>query len=485
MLKSRVIDVLKALSPEELKQLRDFVHSPFHNKNKNVMAMFDYIKKYYPSFNDAGFTKEKIFKKIFPSKEYNDTVMRILLSDLMRITEDYLVCKQVAKSETDYTAFLLKDLMERKIEKLFLKKYKESSAASDDLKINDTFFLYRHSIEELNKGFNIDRNMQQLNSKNLVDMGNYLIIYFLIKLSSVVYDIDVNRNNFNTEFNSSSVEGFRSFINHDSIKFLIKNEEFKERDILEMFYYAFLLNYDNVPEETYTKLKELFYKNIPGLERSAVYNLFLSLINYNGKRNWKDTDNKYRKETLELYKEMLRTGYYSWNEGGFMTVIMFRSILTLCSMLRDIDWMEYFINNYIDMLEPAQRQNMFYFSKAKLDFSKRDYASSLENISKVNYNLFTFKFDVKTLMLQIYYELCYFEEAAAMVDSYRHFLSNNRNVSQSFREWNVNFLNFYVELINCKSGRKKTELDLLRKRIDSATNTASSVWLKNKAYELS
>lgn len=484
MLKSKVIDVFKALSADELKRLRDYIRSPYHNKNKNVISMFEIIRKYAPDFNNENISKEKLFAKIFPGKEYNDTVMRILLSDIMRLAEDFLVYKQVEKSETDYNTYLLKDFMERKIDKLFLKKFKESGNGHIDLQIDDSFFHYKFSIEELNKGFNIDRNMQHLNSTNLVEMGNYLIIYFLIKMSSVVHDIDVNRGNFNIEFNNNSVNGFLHFVNPESIKKLIQNEEFKEREMLEMYYYSFLMNDNEISEEIYLRLKELFYKNINRFDRGAAYNLFLAILNYNGKRHWNDPDNKHRRESLEIYKDMLRFGLYSWDDNVYMTVIMFRSILTMCSLLKEIDWMEYFINNYIDKIEPAQRQNMFYFAKAKLSFARKDYSSSLENITKVNFNLFTFKFDVKTLMLQIYYELGYYEEAAAMMDSFKHFLSNNKNVSQVFREWNVNFLNFYGELINHKSGRKKTDIDLLKKKIESTPNSASPVWLKNKAHEL-
>jgi hypothetical protein len=50
MEKSKVIDIFRTFSPDELKRFRDFVHSPFHNKNKNVIRLFEILKKYYPDF---------------------------------------------------------------------------------------------------------------------------------------------------------------------------------------------------------------------------------------------------------------------------------------------------------------------------------------------------------------------------------------------------------------------------------------------------
>ncbi len=484
MLKSKVIDVFRSLSFEELKRLREFIRSPYHNTNKNVISLFENIRKFAPLFNNENLTKEKVFKKIFPGKAYNDTVMRILLSDLMRISEDFLVQLRIEKSLYEYKNFLLQEYMDRGLDKLFIKSYNESDSYTENFGLNDAYYNYMYDIEELNKGFNIDRNLQHLNASNLVYMGKYLVIYFLIKLSSVVHDIDVNKENFNTEFEQNSVEGFKEFINPESIGKLIYDKNFKDSEILEMYYCSFMLGSSNKSDDHYIRLKELFYKNISMFERGAAYNTFLAMLNHNGKKHWDDKDNKYRNETLSLYKDMIERGIYSWAEDVYMTVIMFRSILSMCSLLKDIEWMEYFINKYTDKLEPSQRQNMFHYSHAKLSFAKKDYISALEKISKVNFNLFTFKFDVKTMMLQIYYELGYYEEAVAMMDSFKHFLNNNKNVSVSFKEWNVNFLNFYSILLNHKLGKKKTDIDLIKKKIEETPNSASPVWLKKKANEL-
>ena len=68
MLKSKVIEILRTLSADELKLFREFIRSPYHNKNKNVISLFEIIRKFSPSFNDPNLTKEKVFKKIFPGK---------------------------------------------------------------------------------------------------------------------------------------------------------------------------------------------------------------------------------------------------------------------------------------------------------------------------------------------------------------------------------------------------------------------------------
>jgi SMC interacting uncharacterized protein involved in chromosome segregation len=153
-------------------------------------------------------------------------------------------------------------------------------------------------------------------------------------------------------------------------------------------------------------------------------------------------------------------------------------------MLKEFEWMEHFINTYIEKLAPEQRENMHNYSSAKLHFVKRNYTFALDYIMKVNYDLFTFKYDVKTITMQIYYELNYIEEAYNLMDTYKRFLVNNKNVSQSFREWNVNFVKFYQFLLNYKTGKNKIRLDEIEKQIKDIPNVASKNWLEDKVKEL-
>src|SRR5260370_5344844 len=110
MLKSKFIDILKTFSPKEFKQFRDFIHSPFHNSNKNVIKLYEIIRKYTPKFDSSSIEKEKLFRKLYPGKKYNDTVMRILLSDLLRLGEEFLIQRRSRQNPFAENLFLLEEL---------------------------------------------------------------------------------------------------------------------------------------------------------------------------------------------------------------------------------------------------------------------------------------------------------------------------------------------------------------------------------------
>ena len=62
----KVLTLLKALSPKELKLFRQFVESPFFNKRSDVVKLMDYWEKNY-----RNFSKEMAYESIFSDKKFN------------------------------------------------------------------------------------------------------------------------------------------------------------------------------------------------------------------------------------------------------------------------------------------------------------------------------------------------------------------------------------------------------------------------------
>ena len=91
MRESKLIRIIESLNSEEFYRFGEFVNSPFFNKNKNITALFNFIRKYYLKFDNNNFTKEKAFAYIFPNEEYSDSKLRVLMAKLLKLLEDYLV----------------------------------------------------------------------------------------------------------------------------------------------------------------------------------------------------------------------------------------------------------------------------------------------------------------------------------------------------------------------------------------------------------
>src|SRR5437773_7442006 len=103
---SSLVQILKSLTVEEMREFDKFVHSPFHNNRSEVTRFFDEIKKYYPDFENKDFSKEKVYSKLYPGKKYRDDVVRRLTSNLFKAGEDYCSYKMYRKDPMDYNKYL-------------------------------------------------------------------------------------------------------------------------------------------------------------------------------------------------------------------------------------------------------------------------------------------------------------------------------------------------------------------------------------------
>ena len=125
MINYKAINILKGLTKDELVRFEKFLLSPFFNNNKKLLLLYNYLKKFYPEFNSSSFTKKNIYRHVFGSEIFSDEKLRKLFSDFYKMGEKYLVTLNLEKNKFDYDRYLLDELDWRKIDNIFLSKFKE------------------------------------------------------------------------------------------------------------------------------------------------------------------------------------------------------------------------------------------------------------------------------------------------------------------------------------------------------------------------
>ena len=90
MQKSKLIDILKSLSAKELKQFSAYVHSPFFNNQEKPKELITILIREAPDYNEKALSKEKVFSSLYPGKNYIESRLFNLVSDLYKMLTDYL-----------------------------------------------------------------------------------------------------------------------------------------------------------------------------------------------------------------------------------------------------------------------------------------------------------------------------------------------------------------------------------------------------------
>lgn len=83
-----------------------------------------------------------------------------------------------------------------------------------------------------------------------------------------------------------------------------------------------------------------------------------------------------------------------------------------------------------------------------------------------------------------YYELNYTEPALSMIDSYKHFVNDNKNISDVFRESHLRFINSLQSLILSKEKNQTDKLSLLKEKLTPFKAERRISWIIDKIDEL-
>jgi hypothetical protein len=488
MLKSKFIDIIKTFSKEELKQFKDFLRSPFHNTNQNVVKLFDIIRKYLPEFESASLEKENLFKKLYPGKKYNDTVMRILSSDLLSLAEEFLSYRRYKKNPFTEKKFLLEELKERKGDALFNKHFKEAEALlNKEGSIDETYFLNRYELETAKVNFLISADRQDESGAHLLKTGEYLVNFFLMNVLNISQELTEHEEVLNEKYDFNLADMILKNTDLEKVMAYLKERNYEYYHVLEIYYYMNRCAGSKTEVKNYALLKDAIGRNLGQFRSEAQYNLFLilescciTLMRYGIGIDYADL--------MNVYEMMLEYKIFSDNRKNFMQANLFRNIFYTSVALKKYEWAEKFVNDYHSYLLPEQRADMFNYTKSVLNFERKRFAEALEQISKVNYNFFVFRYEAKTLTMKILYELKLFEQALSLIDSFSHFLLKNKKVPEIYKRQFMNFLKYCRTLIK-KSQRKEqfSSLDAaeLKKQISGEKEIINKTWLLEKAEEYS
>src|SRR5688572_15636803 len=116
MHKTYLVDLLQKLSSKQMKELSEFIQSPFFNKNESVTKLFEYLRVQHPEFKEQAVEKELIHKKVFHSAEYNDGFMRMLIFKLTSLAEEYLAYTDFKTSSHTENFHLINTLLNLNID---------------------------------------------------------------------------------------------------------------------------------------------------------------------------------------------------------------------------------------------------------------------------------------------------------------------------------------------------------------------------------
>ncbi|MFZ1320720.1 MAG: hypothetical protein WAT71_04115 [Ignavibacteria bacterium] len=437
MQKTRLIQFLKSLTLSEIKNFRDIVISPAFNKNELLVKLFDELVKFYPSFDNKYLTEEKIFSKLFQKEEYDYFKIKNLNSDLLALGKEFLAFNSYKKNIEKKDALLLWELRIRELDLIYEHTFKNAMNRLENKKVKDDIYL-AHRIDlqtekidyYTQKKPNVHFNLMQ--EKLNLQIENYLLS--LLKTYNIMLH-EYNQNNVSYE-----------------LKMLDEIMEYLKRNINDsnptlLIYYHIIILLSEKNDKTFYNLNRLRNKFRKELSIYDNQMIFIHLDSYCATAYNLHCRTDLMRIQFNLAREYDQS---SIPELGKVLYPNFLNEVKKAVRLNEFDFAESYIENYKELLT-EEKENTLNFCYAFIAYGKKEYEKSLELFSKTNFSNFIIKIQVKLLLLQLYYEMNYFDQAVLMIDSVRKYVLKEKMLIESTRTSLLEFLKITGSLIKYKT----------------------------------
>jgi hypothetical protein len=260
---TRLINILRSFSKEEIKLFEKFVSSPYHNTGKNCEPLLNELQKYYPVFNDDKLSYENVYRKLHPGRKFNKQVMWNLSSALEKMSDEFIIHEMQKRDEfTRYSLLLLG--LSGKDPKYYYKKLEEMKKRFDDLDIGEEnstgmdYFKVKWKYEAVKGVYYHMIDKFSLTAGPIIKRGEYLILSFIQNLTQDLYNIYFMEKRYNHDFEMNLPLQFVKSINFKQILEYVKNKNFEYEWIIEFYFNKIMCLIDENEEEYFFNLKKMF-----------------------------------------------------------------------------------------------------------------------------------------------------------------------------------------------------------------------------------
>ena len=470
---TKLIKVLKTFSKTEIVKFRDFVKSPYFNKNKSVIELGDVILGFYPDFDSEDFTEENVFKRVFGGEKFDYFKIKNILSDLFQLAISFL--KNISGESKAYEKEidLLSELHERKLDLIYSQREKRVSGYLNNSLIKDeTYYYLRHHLGKINTShYKFEKSGYLFNQ--IQNEFDTFLDYSLIGLLRLYSKMLHNRNHGNINFN---MEMF------DNVWEYVKDKNFEDNP--SCLIYKQLISLELTRDENeYRQLLSLKEKYIDNMPVEDIYYI-LQFVNSFAAYRLNLGDESYYKDRFAAFKEIIDRNFFP-NEIIFPNFI---TTFTSACMADDIEWAEDFKKRFQNGILPnEERSNAINYCGGFLAYRLKDYSKALEYFAKTNFKLFLFKVMVRSYTVRIFYEQNMYEQTITAIDAFRHYLKSEKLIADGQKKAHYDFLKYLTDLTMLKlEGVRKNDsnkLSYIKKQIKEMQSNPLGVknWLIEKS----
>ncbi|MEY3050348.1 MAG: hypothetical protein RLY31_133 [Bacteroidota bacterium] len=460
---SHLIALLRSLEKEEVRALRKWAASPAHNTRQDVSDLLDYLTRGDQLRQSQRLAKERVFRVLYPGKEYRDADMRQVMHFLRKLVESFLVYRELAADTVRSQAMLCRAFRKRHLPELFQRAMAAGQALQADQPYRNRQYFENEYLLQLERysylsgqGRNVPLNLQEVSDANdLAYLANKLQLSCIMFSHQAVYK---------TRYATPLLDSVTAHVESEA--------DMLRYPAIAVYYYSYMsLSHPGEPAY-FRALKEqlgLHQHLFPPEEMRVLY---LLAINYCIARiNAGET--AFYQETFDLFREGLERKLLL--ENGQLSRFTFSNAVLSGLNLQRYDWVRAFLQDYGPCLPDRHRAAYVGFYTARLLYEQGAYGAAMQLIAPYEYDDILMNLQAKTILLKIYYELDELNALDSLLDSMSAYLQR-KQVMGYHRTIYKNLLRYTRKLLRLP-GRGGPPAERLREEIRSAEPLMEKKWL--------
>ncbi len=495
---SKLMILTRHLNEKEFKTIGLWVKSPCHNGSKNVVKLYEIIKKYRKTdkpvdnlivMKAMGMLPRSAKPKDISPKHKAD--LRVTMHSLAILIEDFIIWKKMREDEIGSKRLLMDALIERQTYTLVApimnkarkvhgaSPFRDSKYWEDDYSLNEMDFYMEVLLKNRDAANKIKDVLDSLHQSCL----SKLLYYYCVVVNSRIV-----------------VKVSEDYPFMEAVKQYVKDNSNINCPAVRVYYMLLeVLEYQR--EEDYYHLKSYLFEYLTIFDAHKIRHLLGFMSNFCN-RMVRNGNNKFIQEKFEIYELGLK--HECWTAGVYFSQHQFVHTIQTALSLNKMEWVKDFMAKYQDKLSPVSRDYISNYCQGLYAFHNKDYEIVRTHLNQ-NFTVppedFTYHLGLKILCIKTYYDegnltfdnmnMRCIENHIENIKQYAT-VNNNKKMSETVRQQYSNFANFFKRILN----RKKKIIDAYEKSPTQAKLQALQTdltqlkplierrWLEEKVREL-
>lgn len=421
----KLIELLQTMDEEEFRHLRKALKSPLWNTDFNIEKLYAHLKKFYPHFQAASLSDEKIFAAVYGSA-FDDYKLRRLLSSFYSIVLKYLTFLELNQRPKLAQRLKLKMLERRNIYSQFEKETQERIKALKEMPYRDV--EYYSEMLELNYDYYFHPLTQKhtLSDEMLNNLSDYIDRYFALMKLRIGSELKNREKLFSESYEIGLMKELDQILQQGFIE---------ETPIFKLYYYLIQLYKPESNYESFLQLEQTFFSSLSLIRRDDSLLVFQQLLNY-VIQQINSGEAQFYSSLLQMYQVGLEKGFLI--DKARMSEATFSNIVLVGCHEKAFDWTQQFIVGFVSYLDESVRQDTYTHSLVLLHYYWKEYDQAWKILNEYKFSE-TFQLRTRMIMIRMLFEQfmadsSYFEVLIAQLQAFEKYLSRNNLLSKSKKE---------------------------------------------------